>query len=260
MGWIDEELGVSTRPVGMLVIVVNVLFNYLLIIMGLSAAAVSFVLGKFRGAQLDEFYDDGYEPTFSYPNVGCDRTKRVFQEALDGPVKRAISQRMVRRADSLAAKVLRESGGALGRQWTDIDVACGGGGFRGQYTGGVLSVIQALEKRGALIVHRYSGASIGAAAAASFATSGVDFLQYVRAVYGWQALYTGHFWRGYPIFRAMLDSVLPDDAHVKARGKVFVSVTTLTPWPCNVLVSDFRDREARTHSRPKFYPCPQFQS
>jgi len=227
----DDELAVGL-PVygGFLIFLVKMVFNYSIILLGLLSAFISNIFMKKQ------------ESIFSYPPTGCGIANVTFQEVQDGPLKRHISQPIAARAESLAEAILDACGGSLPPSWHEIDVACGGGGFRGQYTGGVLSVLKALERRGALRIHRYSGASIGAAAATCFAAEG-DFENYFRAPYGWQALYTGHFWRGYPTFRAMMEAVLPHNAHRLASGRVFVSVTTLTPQPSNVMVSDFRDRK-----------------
>ena len=53
------------------------------------------------------------------------------------------------------------------------------GGFRGQYAGGVLSILQLLEQRGLINIKRWAGSSIGACTAAHFA-SGNDFESFFK--------------------------------------------------------------------------------
>merc|ERR1711865_177916 len=66
-----------------------------------------------------------------------------------------------------------------------LDVVIGGGGWRGQYAGGAVSIFQALEKLQLRVVPRYSGASIGAITAAYFASAS-GYSDYIASHNAWQ--------------------------------------------------------------------------
>ena len=126
-----------------------------------------------------------------------------------------------------------------------FDVVISGGGFRGQYAGGVLSVLTLLEKQGVLRIERWAGTSIGACTAASFAM-GVDYEDFFRVPYAWQGVWQKReFWKGGPVVREMMKHTLKgDQVHVELTEKLSVSITVFDGlWPRNVLVNKFKSKE-----------------
>lgn len=126
-----------------------------------------------------------------------------------------------------------------------FDVVISGGGFRGQYAGGVLSVLTLLEKQGVLRIERWAGTSIGACTAASFAT-GVDYEDFFRVPYAWQGVWQrSEFWKGGQVVREMMKHTLPgDEVHVELTERLSISITVFDGlWPRNVLVNKFESKE-----------------
>ena len=126
-----------------------------------------------------------------------------------------------------------------------------GGGFRGQYAGGVLGILKLLEARGVIEMDRYAGASIGACSAASFAND-TPFREFFRVPFAWQSVFQwNQFWKSHQLAREMVQCAVFGNEEKKARaertllhGKLFVSITSFDGiWPQNVLVSDFKDTE-----------------
>jgi len=165
-----------------------------------------------------------------------------FEQALHGDVKRDLTNKSVRHLEH-AVKELVASGQKL-RLQGDIDVVISGGGFRGQYAGGVIGVLVLLQEQGFLRIQRWSGTSVGALTAASFA-SGAPFEEFIRIPYAWAAVWQPkRFWESHRIIREKLHVVMPsDDEHKKANGKVYVHMTQFTPWPQSRVVSNFSSRQ-----------------
>lgn len=149
-------------------------------------------------------------------------------------------QRVQHKVDSLLARrdnePLRISG--------DVDVVISGGGFRGQYAGGVLAILTELEVRGLLKLKRFSGTSIGAASAASFA-AGVSFEDFFQVPFAWRATWQPRrFWEGGLIISEMLRVCLhQQDVHTRLSGRVFVHFTQFTPLPVSRVVSEFSSKQ-----------------
>mmetsp|Transcript_10849 Transcript_10849/g.28955 ORF Transcript_10849/g.28955 Transcript_10849/m.28955 type:complete len:260 (-) Transcript_10849:2083-2862(-) len=114
------------------------------------------------------------------------RDPSVYEAALQEQTaaRQNMTNRMVERSERMAAEIasrMSEEGGAesvlLAKE--PFDVVVSGGGFRGQYAGGVLSILQLLEQRGLINIKRWAGSSIGACTAAHFA-SGNDFESFFK--------------------------------------------------------------------------------
>ncbi|GMH69065.1 hypothetical protein TrLO_g10656 [Triparma laevis f. longispina] len=177
---------------------------------------------------------------------------RNYSSVLNGDQGRETSAFAAKRAKSKVDDLLGEFRNLtksiqnnLGTENNKFDVVISGGGFKGQYAGGVLGVFALLEKEGIIEIDRWAGASIGACTAASFAT-GVDFESFFRVPYAWQGVWTlREFWKGGPVVREMMRQTLPaEDAHVTLSGKLFVSVTTFDGlMPKNELISQFDSKD-----------------
>jgi len=167
---------------------------------------------------------------------------KAFQQVLQQSSTLKFTRPLCERADKLAHELILR----YGRQKLEalqLDVVIGGGGWRGQYAGGAVSIFQALEKLQLRVVPRYSGASIGAITAAYFASAS-GYSDYIASHNAWQALWKpSRCWRGKHVLRAMLDGALPPDAHKLCNGRVFINISVLGFPPSGVLVDKFDERE-----------------
>ena len=172
-----------------------------------------------------------------------------YARALSSEAYRPATDALVERTKALVDDLVRRAPPA---RWTNgtIDVVVSGGGFRGQYAGGVLAVLAELEARGLLRVERWAGASIGASTAATFALgSDADRIaDFFRVPYGWQAVWRAEeFWKGAPLVRAMIERGMPPTAHEILSGRLHVSITCFDPavlLPRSILVSNFSTRKS----------------
>eukprot|EP00929_Paragymnodinium_shiwhaense_P037492 TRINITY_DN19970_c0_g1_i2.p1 TRINITY_DN19970_c0_g1~~TRINITY_DN19970_c0_g1_i2.p1 ORF type:complete len:531 (-),score=111.82 TRINITY_DN19970_c0_g1_i2:178-1770(-) len=165
-----------------------------------------------------------------------------FREALFGDHERNMSQSAVLRAQRKVDELLA-SGKPL-RLQGEFDVVISGGGFRGQYAGGVLVILRLLEEKGLFKIQRYAGTSVGALAAAGFA-AGVDFESFFRTKYGWESVWQlKRFWEGAPIIREKVRLMLPsENVHKELSGKLFVHMTQFEPFPTSRVVSEFPSKQ-----------------
>lgn len=167
-----------------------------------------------------------------------------YVRALDSAEHVPATDALVDRTKALVDELVRDAPAA--RLNGTIDVVVSGGGFRGQYAGGVLSVLAELRSRGLLRVERWAGASIGACVAATFALEGyASVAEFFRVPYGWQAAWRAEeFWKGAPLVRAMIERGMPPNAHEILSGKLHVSITCFNPSPRAILVSNFSTRQS----------------
>lgn len=178
------------------------------------------------------------------------KLESMYQETQSGLCMRNVSGMLAARADSLVASLRGTSLGLLESQ--PIDVIVSGGGFRGQYAGGILSVLMPLVREGRIRVQRYAGASIGAGTLAHF-LSNADTESFFRAPYAWQAVWSPRaFWRSSGIVWAMVTSNLPKNVSLPP-GILSVPISLLAwPWRWSTLftfaeqtwVSEFSSPEA----------------
>jgi hypothetical protein len=149
------------------------------------------------------------------------RPKEVYLAALQpgaqSAEREAIAAAVVKRSQELAADVASRIGSvALAKEPFDIVVS--GGGFRGQYAGGVLAVLQILEQQGLVTISRWAGSSIGACTAAHFA-AGNTFESFFRVPWAWQAMWEpAAFWRGLSVVKEMIQHSLHPDALARVSG------------------------------------------
>ncbi len=176
-----------------------------------------------------------------------------YIDVLHGDGFREKSGEAARRAESIVEELERRAGDELLGNFIErniggntIDIVISGGGFRGQYAGGALSILALLQERGALTIDRWAGTSIGACTASSFAL-GVPFEKFFRVPYAWQGVWSPwEFWKGGPIVREMMEHTLGDnpEAHVTLSGKLFVSVSVFDGIAVkNELVSEFESKK-----------------
>ena len=177
---------------------------------------------------------------------------------MDENIKGEITDQIVGRADAYVESLLtsrsrEEVRGALHlyHEEDKLDIVISGGGFRGQYAGGVPSVLQLLEEKGVIDIDRWAGASIGACSAASFANK-IPFREFFRVPFAWQSVFRwNQFWKSHQLAREMVRVALFGNKERRERarktllkGKVFISITSFDGiWPKNVLVSDFEDND-----------------
>jgi len=158
----------------------------------------------------------------------------AYRAAVEGSLNRNVSRALVARAALLLQGVDKAQLPASLTQ--PLDVVVSGGGFRGQYFGGVMSILGPLAESGHLKFVRWSGASIGAASAAAFAvkepgrSSHEVFERFIRTPYGWQAGWSPwSFWRGTAVFREMASDMLPADVS-SLNHTLHVTMSVLS-WP-----------------------------
>lgn len=153
-----------------------------------------------------------------------------------------------------------------------IDVVVSGGGFRGQYAGGVLSVLMPLIREGRIRVHRWAGSSIGASTLAHF-LSNTETELFFRVPYAWQAVWSPQaFWRGSGVVRAMVTFSVPKNISLPP-GTLSIPISLLAwPWRWSSLftfmeqqlvsefasLEDLRDVLAASSSIPFFTGQPFF--
>jgi len=164
--------------------------------------------------------------------------------------KRQKSREMVERARRFADKLISSNKNQtlpLIKKLNSnvVDIVISGGGFRGQYAGGVISILKHLEKEGILTIDRWAGTSIGACTAAVFAID-ADFETFFRVQYAWQNVWTmREFWKGGPVVREMMRQFFKhmENPHEKLNGTLFVSLTTFDGLrPINELVSAYETK------------------
>jgi hypothetical protein len=121
-----------------------------------------------------------------------------------------------------------------------------GGGFRTWYHLGVYWGLY--DSVGALGLRQmyFSGASIGAlvAAVAACGIHPADIWAHIPAIAdGYRRHFVWHFSQVGQFCRYLLHSLLPEDAHLLVKGRLFISISLLLPFPHNVLRSEFISRE-----------------
>uniref|UniRef100_A0A7S0X6V2 Patatin n=1 Tax=Mantoniella antarctica TaxID=81844 RepID=A0A7S0X6V2_9CHLO len=126
-------------------------------------------------------------------------------------------------------------------------VAMCGGGFRTWYHLGIYwGMYDALGVDGIKKV-KFSGASIGALVA-TVAACGVhpaDIWAHIPAIaeaYRGAAFF-GHLTKVGQFCRYLLHCTLPADAHMRVKGRLFISISSLLPVPHNHIQSEFTSRE-----------------
>jgi len=125
-------------------------------------------------------------------------------------------------------------------------VAMCGGGFRTWYHLGVYwGLYDKLGVEGLRNV-KFSGASIGAlvAAVAASEVHPADIWAHIPAIAeAYRGDLLGHLTGVGQFCRYLLHTTLPEDAHVKVEGKLWISISSLFPMPHNVLKSKFKSRD-----------------
>ena len=137
----------------------------------------------------------------------------AYSSIIDGDDFRHKSKAASLRRDKLVDALIEDAGGVallsqsirenlnIAADPPVLDIVVSGGGFRGQYAGGVLGVLAALEAKNVLTLERWAGASIGACTGASFAV-GVPFEDFFRVPYAWQGVWKmNEFWKGGHVVR-----------------------------------------------------------
>lgn len=98
------------------------------------------------------------------PLIGpLEKVDKFLLRLLHNPSERILSvnNSLFERANSIATKLL-ENNEISDEIEADYDVVVAGGGFLCHYYSGVHSVLSALDRKGKLSLHRFSGASSGA--------------------------------------------------------------------------------------------------
>jgi hypothetical protein len=157
----------------------------------------------------------------------------------------------------LTASILRTVGDEMDRggafpvqtplcaRGAEVDVVCSGGGMRGYYVTGAYCVLRRLQARGDLVVRRFAGASAGAWCAI-FMCCDMDPMDWVETY--WLTKRAGprvKLLDAYlDIIPRMILRTLPEDAHLRCSGRVFISITVWRDCALhNEVVSEFRSKE-----------------
>eukprot|EP00039_Didymoeca_costata_P030224 m.28473 g.28473 ORF g.28473 m.28473 type:complete len:418 (-) comp8003_c0_seq1:48-1301(-) len=130
-------------------------------------------------------------------------------------------------------------GGQEVQQVTDIDLVCSGGGNRAYYVVGFLDY---LLRTGKFRINRFAGASAGAWVAALHC-SGLDTSTWMQTYKRTQDLIA----KGCSPMEAYdkLRAFLPDDAHIRCSGRVFISLTVVsaTRGVENKIINTFKSKD-----------------
>lgn len=125
---------------------------------------------------------------------------------------------------------------------SEIDLVISGGGFLGYYLVGMDRVLKKLSREKIIRIVRYSGTSVGAlASVAMICGIGKEMI----ALYDQLQGHPDYF----PKIREYFLSILPEDAHERCSGRLFICITTFhLVWnviPCfrPMVVSSFQSKE-----------------
>jgi len=125
-------------------------------------------------------------------------------------------------------------------------VAMCGGGFRTWYHLGIYWGLYDVFGVKGVNTMKFSGASIGALVA-TVAACGVhpaDIWAHIPAIAeAYRAAFFGHITKVGQFCRYLLHTTLPQDAHLRVKGRLFISISSMFPLPHNHLQSDFTSRE-----------------
>lgn len=105
----------------------------------------------------------------------------------------------------------------------DINLIVTGGGFTGYYATGIFGILIEMMNRNLIKIHHYYGASVGAMACTCL-LGNISMLQWIKY---YQVVREDYAQNGtYPIeaFRKILVQVLPEDIHLRANGRLHISV------------------------------------
>ena len=120
-----------------------------------------------------------------------------------------------------------------------------GGGFRTWYHLGVYwGLFDRLGVCGIKKI-RFSGASVGAlvAAVAACGVHPADIWAHIPAIAkAFRSNIIGHISEVGQFCRYLLHSTLPEDAHLRATDRLFLSISSIFPYPRNLLQSHFNSR------------------
>ena len=129
---------------------------------------------------------------------------------------------------------------------SSFDLVASGGGLVAFYGGAVTAVLGDLARRGIVHVGELHGVSSGALICACFLGVESGFTR-MEDVYRCYQLFGRSKWLS-PAMRQFLDECLPPDIHVRASGRMHITVTEIGPQHCFVpkrrVVSQFSSREA----------------
>ena len=129
-----------------------------------------------------------------------------------------------------------------------MNLSFAGCGFHGMYHFGVIACLQRHGKNVMKDVHRYGGASAGSLVAALLATStplelGINFTSELASKV--RRYFLGALNPSFDLMQHLDDGLkkfLPRDAHKRASGKLYVSVSRF-PQCENLIVSQFDSRD-----------------
>lgn len=134
-----------------------------------------------------------------------------------------------------------EGGILTGAPAASIDLVVSGGGLKGYFVCGCLSVLQQQLAQHNIHIARVSGASAGAWSA-FFICTGITTATWMESYYtcyehSHRAIHEVYEEEVWPTLSAQL----PEDAYKACCGRLFISITVLSPWgrPKNVIISEF---------------------
>jgi len=122
----------------------------------------------------------------------------------------------------------------------EVDIVIAGGGIKGYYVAGAHAVL--LQNKNRLRAVRYAGASAGAWAAMMMCCETSPELW--AETYRWTGEYATNGKKILDGYREIFDKVFPEDAWKRCSGRVFISITRVTPLGLeNFVVSTFTCNE-----------------
>lgn len=122
------------------------------------------------------------------------------------------------------------------KNYDEIDIVIGGGGFNGFYVLGFNKIIKKLENKGHLKVARYAGTSVGAICSVLIVCQISDdaILQLYEKIKNVKEYFIN--------LKTHLQNILPENAYILCSNKVFISLTTF-PFLQNHIVSVYNSND-----------------
>lgn len=178
-------------------------------------------------------------------------------EGLDNPIPRSdralLCERMLndvansvtkfKPSASISAMAQMDEGGNFEVPEFEIDLVLTGGGLKGYFMAGASYILlRELEKQNVRIA-RVAGASAGAWAG-FFILTGFSSADWLETYFGCQRNLSRTLLEAYEDMWPFVRTLIPDDAYLQCSGKLFISITQVTPLGLkNHMVSQYDSNE-----------------
>jgi len=132
-------------------------------------------------------------------------------------------------SNSIAASMDLMRGAGIQVPEIEIDLVLSGGGLKGYYMAGASYVLlNELEKQNVRI-SRVAGASAGAWAG-FFILTGFSTADWIETYFGCQRNPEMTLLEAYEAMWPFVSTLIPEDAYIHCSGRLFISLTEITPW------------------------------